>query len=77
MSLHGLVATAKYRLMTYTMPHYPESRLLLLLILLPVLASCGLLGGMQPSGPKDGAPSTRIDPKTIKDAVPREEPRSR
>ena len=52
-------------------------RLLLIAGLVSLLASCGFFGGLQPSGPRDGPPSTRLDPAKITDAVPREEPRSR
>ncbi len=54
-----------------------SARPLVVFTLISLLASCGFFGGLQPSGPRDGAPSTRLDPKKIKDAVPREEPRSR
>jgi rare lipoprotein A len=41
------------------------------------MAGCGFFSGLSSSGGGDYAPSAKLDPKRIKDAVPRSEPKSR
>jgi rare lipoprotein A len=46
-------------------------------ILLALVVSTGLLSGCGGAGRKDGAPARRLDPDSIKDAVPRRDPITR
>jgi rare lipoprotein A len=46
-------------------------------VLLALVVSTGLLTGCGTTGRKDGAPARRLDPDSIKDAVPRRDPITR
>jgi len=49
----------------------------ILVSLILVITGCGFFGGLSSNGGGDYAPSAKLDPARIKDAVPRTEPKSR